>query len=632
MRILRPTHASSLVSARAFDQAFEQHLGTYIDVVPTDISTWLDEILGDDGEARDLDLQAAAFLSLTAGFQFLCPSHEGILLTPLFARLRNHGNAPIRLLIVAHSPGVFGLEWTLLDGLLRPGDRIIAPTRSAATVIDYLNPALLRFVRVIPHPIQPLERRGAAIEGRVVCLSRLHPDKLLHRLVETIGLLRGDGMEVGLAIAGPVSAPAAATYARSLTEKIDRLGLSGAVELMGEIVGDAEKSAFLSTASVLVNLSVTNEESFGKSPVEALGLGVPVLASQWDGFPEVIGQGGALVPVVDTPYGMDIRAEDIAGRLRSLLQAPPPSTLCREEAARSAPARVAALYRQMALEAEEEAATDQGHPPAPRRRAAPVDGLLARTAPLDSLSQDELYALHDADLPAARARLRGAPIAGPTEFDRLRSVVLSATKAAVSQVLAGRPKPDLIQSTMKMSIPVEDGEEPRLFLMGAVGSGTIRSRLACLQEALGRGAVAASRAMLADPSFEKAPGVAMRYLEAEAARLDEDFALALDLCCRAEPDGSADEAAAFQLQQLAQVAREAMIPTAALPRLAAWLEAFPDGPDAATIWVEFCLTSLADDGSGPSLALQALRRAKRLLPPSADLERLEAHLGTLVDG
>src|SRR6185503_3649643 len=127
-----------------------------VSVLEVDLSQWLDSIFGKQRILPNHKAFHKAFTSATSGFDFLCPNYLGIPLAPLLIYLRNQSNSPIRLLLIAHAPGAYALEWALLRPLLRSDDVIIAPSNSAREVIEFLIPELAKHIRVVPHPVRPL--------------------------------------------------------------------------------------------------------------------------------------------------------------------------------------------------------------------------------------------------------------------------------------------------------------------------------------------------------------------------------------------------------------------------------------------------------------------------------------------
>src|ERR1051325_840296 len=348
IKILRPTRSAELISARVFDELFARNLASDVDVKSADLLPWFDEVLGPVISPRSLLDASRQFNIATEDFDFFCPGFECISLTPLLLSLRNTSKSRIRLLLIAHAPGAYLLEWALIRPLLVPGDLIIAPSASAASLIDFLCPELNAHVRVIPHPMHALPHEASETRDCVVSLGRITPGKLLHRQIEAMGVLRSRGFKLGMEIAGALNDSPSSTprvYARSLMVKIRRLHLEEDVKLVGEISEEPEKARFLCRARLLINLSVTIEESFGKSVVEALGLGIPVLATHWDGLPETVGDGGQLLRVSDVGLGVDVPAEQIADAIEQMLAAPPAPEVCREQASRFSPERVSRLYR-----------------------------------------------------------------------------------------------------------------------------------------------------------------------------------------------------------------------------------------------------------------------------------------------
>jgi glycosyltransferase involved in cell wall biosynthesis len=282
-RVLRLTSGPQLVSARAFEEAFTSHLGEFIDVRPGSFTAFLDHVLGFPG-CDTTDAQASArFRSSTVRADFVSVDYLGFVALPRLARLRNLSGTRARLLVIAHAPGAYPLDWALLRPLLRPGDRIVAPTESARSIIECLCPDVSAFVRVIPHPIV-----GPGLleppEPRITFLGRVVPGKAVHRLLDAHALLEQRGRNLMLDLAGPPGGPdcgETSSYVRALQARARRLGVEDRVRFLGQVDG-RHKAHLLAGSSLLVNLSLSLEESFGKSVAEALAHGVPAVVTSWE--------------------------------------------------------------------------------------------------------------------------------------------------------------------------------------------------------------------------------------------------------------------------------------------------------------------------------------------------------------
>lgn len=634
IKILRPTRAAALISARVFDDLFARNLASEVDVKPVDLLPWLGESLGPVNSSQPPGDAAKKFAAATEGFDFFCPGYECIMLTPLLLSLRNHSRSRSRLLFIAHAPGAYLLEWALIRPLLKPGDLIIAPSASAAALIDFLCPTLNAHVRVIPHPLHPLPSEGNAARERIVSLGRITPDKLLHRQIEAMAILRRRGLKLRMDIAGPLNVAQSSTprdYACALMAKIHRLGLGEDVRLVGEISGELEKARFLARARLLINLSVTIEESFGKSVVEALGLGVPVLATHWDGLPETVGDGGQLLRVSDVVLGVDVPAEQIADAMERIIAAPPAPEVCQEQARRFSPGRVSRLYREALQEAMDAPAlsSDAGDSVDERALgAAPPNGLLAHAAPLAHFSWGELFDFHTEDCIRIRRSFAGEKPQGLSNADRLRSLLLTGTRAAVECFLGGL-------SYAELAKPTGAGIKPHIFnspfiarVAVAAGSSAIpRSRLACLLELSVANETEQLWQHLIEMRREGLQPHGFDYLLAEAERQRGNFLHSFQLCINMDDPRLRGELSANRWRQLARIAREWDRPAFALPWLREWLEEFPDSPDSGAVWRDRCVNALLAGDEFLAEAREAFGHAKKLLAPSALLDKIEASLG-----
>jgi glycosyltransferase involved in cell wall biosynthesis len=149
----------------------------------------------------------------------------------------------------------------------------------------------------------PAEARVALWMGRLSAATKadLHP--LLYQWIrvvreagasERILVLAGGGSE------GDV---------RSLRATVSELGLDRHVKIRPD-VEDAEKIDLLAAADVFVSPVDNQQETFGISVVEAMAAGLPVVASRWDGYKDLVDDGvtGVLVPVRWAPLPPEIAA------------------------------------------------------------------------------------------------------------------------------------------------------------------------------------------------------------------------------------------------------------------------------------------------------------------------------------
>jgi glycosyltransferase involved in cell wall biosynthesis len=246
MLILRLSRPTDLLTASVFEELFVEQLGAAVTIRQQPTDAWCRNLFGPPDHPASPGQAARRLADLLKDVDFVAPDFEATALAPLLLALRNRARLATRLLLVTHAPGAWILEWVLLDRLLAPGDVIVAPSRNARDLIEYLAPDLGRFVRVIPHPMRPLPAAaGSALSRGLVSLSRIHPAKLIHRQVEALDLLRRRGSPPAtLDVAGSASQPEAEAYLRSLRAKVHRLGLDRQVRFVGPILGAVPRPSF----------------------------------------------------------------------------------------------------------------------------------------------------------------------------------------------------------------------------------------------------------------------------------------------------------------------------------------------------------------------------------------------------
>lgn len=633
IQILRPTLPAKLVSARTFDANLVRSLSDWVSIREVPLLRWLDAVFDRAPTPSVLRQFSEQFREVTRGYDFLCPDHHAIPLAPSLIHLRNLARAPIRLLLIAHAPGAYALEWVLLRPLLRAGDRIVAPTHSTREIIHYLCPEISEYVQVVPHPMPPLPPAAAYSPAHLVSLSRIHPSKLLHRQVETMAVLRGRHVRTPpLRIAGPLDDPShggRSAYARSLAAKIRRLRLDDQVELVDEVKGDQARADFLACSRLLLNLSVSVEESFGKAAVEAMQMGVPVLASRWDGLPETVGDSQACVPVEDAELGMDVDPEGLADTIERLLADPPDAGDCRARAARFHPARVGPAYEALLVEALDATYAARGgasdHGDSNPAEGAALRGLLGQIAPLNCLSWEEIFTLHMADVPRLREAIVGTASTDVSQGETLRSLIFLGVRTPLERFMAGVDSHHLASVTGVPCNPEEIAEVKDFSVrvaMAARGRATLGSRVACLEFLAREGESDLLREGLQSLRQEGLESPGTLYLRVELSRLDGDYVDAFRLAIASESKALWGEFAAPRLRQLARVCREWGRPGLALPWLRDWLAEFPDSPDSGGVWADRFVSALCTSAWFAGEAREAYIHARAQLGPLPSLEAL----------
>jgi len=140
-----------------------------------------------------------------------------------------------------------------------------------------------------------LRARLGIPQGRIVAgiVGRLQPTKGQDRLLRVVAKLRRRGHDVHALVVGGDPFHLSADYGPYLHRLADELGLSGAVTFTGQV---PDASTYMSAMDVLVNAS--QAEPFGIVLLEAMALGVPVVAFDVAGPAEIVESGhtGLLVP------------------------------------------------------------------------------------------------------------------------------------------------------------------------------------------------------------------------------------------------------------------------------------------------------------------------------------------------
>lgn len=199
-------------------------------------------------------------------------------------------------------------------------ERKVASASLVIAVCDYTRAQLLRLVPVEQWSKVVVVRCGIELDRwpdhvgspaghrvRMLMVARVSPEKGHHVALEALDRLRSDGIDVELELVGPGDVDT------ELGADIARLGLQAIVSARGPLVPELVTEA-LRDADVVWMPSFA--EGLPATLVEAMAVGVPVVASAISGIPELVEHGvtGFLV----APG----RADELASATVALIEAP----------------------------------------------------------------------------------------------------------------------------------------------------------------------------------------------------------------------------------------------------------------------------------------------------------------------
>ena len=128
---------------------------------------------------------------------------------------------------------------------------------------------------------------------RIFFMGILRESKGLMTLIEACGQLVARGVPFELRVAGRFQS---ADFETAVRRRIVEFGISQSVTFLGELVGNAKWDAY-ANSDVFCFPTYYEAETFGIVLVEAMSVGLPVVATRWRGIPEIVdeGQTGFLV-------------------------------------------------------------------------------------------------------------------------------------------------------------------------------------------------------------------------------------------------------------------------------------------------------------------------------------------------
>ena len=189
-------------------------------------------------------------------------------------------------------------------------DRVIVPSKfSASEVTRRLGVPLDKISLCAPGAPSWTRRTVTPTDGYVLFVGTLEPRKNVGALLDAYeGLLRGSA-EAGRHFPRLVLAGKATEQSWPWLDRLRRPPLDGAVRHIGYVEPSARRKLY-EGARLLVQPSF--EEGFGLPVLEAMTIGVPVVAANRGALPEVLGDAGPLVEP-DSP-------EQIAAGIERILE------------------------------------------------------------------------------------------------------------------------------------------------------------------------------------------------------------------------------------------------------------------------------------------------------------------------
>lgn len=196
------------------------------------------------------------------------------------------------------------------------GDSVVVNTQFTRRCITTLLGTHKELVRVRP-PIPELCRAGS--EGLVreedkfrkkryiASFSRLNSEKGTHELIKAIQLLPDHwhlslyGFDARRSV-----------YQEYLANLAKDLGMQSRISLHPQLNSKEERLYALLEADVIVNTSTSFEETMGKSILEALSWGKPVVANCWNGFVDLLPETQLIPTYWSEEQCYHVKAEDIA--------------------------------------------------------------------------------------------------------------------------------------------------------------------------------------------------------------------------------------------------------------------------------------------------------------------------------
>jgi glycosyltransferase involved in cell wall biosynthesis len=181
----------------------------------------------------------------------------------------------------------------------RVAHEVVVPTRAVLRQMPDLERA--RSLRAIPNVVPDHARRDVPVpivaDPVIVTTARLHPDKGLDLLIDSLGAVRRSVPHAQVRVVGPAQ-EGFAHVPDQLRAQADREGLGDAFELLGFV---ERPETVLASARCYVQPAREQTEILPLAILEAMATGLPVVATDVGGVRDLVrdGETGLLVPPED---------------------------------------------------------------------------------------------------------------------------------------------------------------------------------------------------------------------------------------------------------------------------------------------------------------------------------------------
>lgn len=200
-------------------------------------------------------------------------------------------------------------------------DMLSCVSSSVKEVLLEQCPYLEEKVCVISNPVNTevftFEKKRCSPTPNVVYSGRVHPEKGLDILCESIERLNKEGIQVGLTIVGPTKVEQGGG-GKAYTDKLDAIAKSFRIEYVEAIKDPVMLATELRWHDIYCYPSVAERgETFGVAPLEAMTLGIPTVLSQLACFTDFAKDGYSACMFNHRSAN---RVDELCGQIRRLIE------------------------------------------------------------------------------------------------------------------------------------------------------------------------------------------------------------------------------------------------------------------------------------------------------------------------